>query len=185
MNNKLQSLFKSLLLLFWILNCSTLSIIDPKKPLDAQVPKEKAVYFIQTNFSIENQKIKSVTLEFFDILKSTTNGNVLKLSASKDIANNSLTECYLFSGDKTVYALYTAEIATDKGLIQTQLPKENKWFIEYKGSKSPLYAGSLSYLNNSLNISDSGFKECKADLAAKYPNLDFSNSEELLKKKSK
>jgi hypothetical protein len=185
MNKKLTLILTTLTVILGLSNCTSLNVIDPKKEISSQIPNEKAVFFINTNLNVENEKINSITLNFFDLLNSEISGHTLSLKSDANDKQNSLTGCYLFTGKKTVYAFSSVDIKTNKKSFTVSLNKDKDWFIEYNSTQNPIYAGSINYTKNELDISDAGFKECKEELKIKYPSVDFSQAEELLKKKKK
>lgn len=183
MKNLITLIFVSIM---GVANCSSLTIVDPKKEIAPQIPKEKAIYFIKANFNAGSERIYNVTLENFDLINSEISGHSLDLGAGNKDNPNILTGCFLFTGDKTVYSFYTANIRIGGGnKIIVRLTDKKSWTLSNEGSDVPLFGGTLSYLNGKLDISSDGFKECTTELSAKYPTIDFSKAEEILKRKPK
>ncbi|TGK86892.1 hypothetical protein EHQ24_04650 [Leptospira noumeaensis] len=169
-----------------LINCTSLNIVDPKKEITPQIPNDKAIYFIKANFNAGTETIYNVTLENFDLINSEISGHSLDLGAGNKDNPNILTGCFLFTGINTVYALYEAQIRTTGGKIRTvKLADKKSWNLSTEGAKVPIFAGTLSYLDGKLDVSDLGFKECTTELSAKYPTIDFSKAEEMLKRKPK
>ncbi|MDF3818688.1 hypothetical protein P3G55_02180 [Leptospira sp. 96542] len=168
-----------------ITNCSSLNIVDPTKEIPPQIPPEKSIFFLKVNINAP-ERIRLVTIRYFDILNSEISGHTLELLGS-DNANdpNTLSGCFLFTGKKTVYSLNEVEILTATKIGKFRLSDKKSWFVTSDGSKNPIFAGTLSFVGNKLEILDSGFKECKDELSKKYPKIDLTNSEELLRKKDK
>ncbi|EOQ95434.1 hypothetical protein LEP1GSC195_1803 [Leptospira wolbachii serovar Codice str. CDC] len=175
-----------LLSILGVANCSSLAVVDPTKEIAPQIPKEKAIYFIKANFNAGSEKIYNVTLENFDLINSEISGHTLDLGKGNKDNPSLLTGCFLFTGNKTVYSFYKAAIRTGGGkTTSVKLIDKKSWTLSNEGSSVPIFAGTLSYLDGKLDISDVGFKECTTELSAKYPTIDFSKAEEILKRKPK